>query len=526
MGEADRAGAGIRAPRLALDRPQWLVIGIFAVITAIGCRDMHLNADSLHYIDMARTLIEDHTLATWDLTLTAQHVPKIESLWPPMYAVLLAGPMALGFSGQAAAAIVAVVSLTGILALLMMVARRIEWGILLGLLLTYMTFRHGIAFRAFSETPFMALSFAALIVMALSLQAPPPGSWRSRGVFLALLAGSLAAMAALTRHIGFMLIPSLGLMALFAPLSSEEHRLKTRLATLAAAAVGAGLPLVTWFARYSAAGVSYFGPDRPPSPYTIAELFSRAANGIYIDAMLPLLVIAACVLGYHLSRDDDASGWRPFVLTLAIGATLFAIFHEAGTIASHATIRMDNPPEGRQFFPGYAVLLLIAAALISLARPPESLRGWRWAIVAVVALPVLGGPLVAASRAHDLTPVFSEVDRWVQSNTGRDDLVIGWRAWSVRYYTGRPVLQSGMVTEPSVYDGPAVAEFLERFGSKFTGAWLLVPVGRPDADQAVRSYEDAGLHLEEVAELDVSGVYHYRGIETILVYRVSGWQNR
>ncbi|MFW5869166.1 MAG: hypothetical protein ACOCX2_15175, partial [Armatimonadota bacterium] len=423
---------------------------------------------------------------------------------------------------KTAAAIVAVLSLVPTLAILVAVARRIEWALLLALLLIHMTFRNGIAFRAFSETPFIAFSFAALVVMALALQSKGAGSWPWRALLLGLAAGALAACAALTRHVGLVLIPALGLMGLFGPAVHQAGLLKPRIASLAGLAVGAGLPLGLWLARYWIAGVSYFGPERPPSRRTIVEVFGLAAQGIYIDAALPLLAIIAALLGYHFLKRHEQPGPRSFALAIVLGATCFALFHEAGTAASHAMYRLDNPPEGRQFFPGYAALLLIAAALFSLARPPESGPRWRWPIIVVAALPIVGGPLLAASVAHDLTPVYSHVDRWIAANTSPDDLVIGWRAWTVRHHTGRPVLQSGMVTEPSVYDGAAVARFLERFGSHFPEAWLLVPVGRRDAERAPASYREAGLDLEQVAELDVTGVYHFRGVETIRVYRVTG----
>ncbi|MFO8080385.1 MAG: hypothetical protein R6V07_08775 [Armatimonadota bacterium] len=509
---------------LRLSARQWLLIAGFGVVIALGCRDMHLNADSLHYIDMARTLIEDHQVATWHLTLTAEHVPRVESLWPPMYPILLAGPMLLGLSGEGAAWLIAVVSLVATLALLTAVCRRIEWALLLGLAFIFMTFNQGIAFRAFSETPFMALSFGALVAMALALQGPSANYRRARVLWLAILAGVLVAAAALTRHIGIVLIPALGLVCLFGPVSHGANRLKLRATAVVGLAIGVGLPLGLWLTRQWMLGVSFFGPERPPSRFTVMELLRRAGQGISADAAVMLLLIAAALLGYHLLQRDEAAGWRPFAVALAAGAVLFALLHEAGTIASHAMVRMDNPPEARQFFPGYAALLVATAALLSLARPPDGVLRRRWPILAVVGLPIVFGPLVAGSLAHDLTPERTRVDEWVALSTASDDLVIGWRAWNVRYHTGRPVLQSGMVTEPSVYRGPAVADFLERFGHHFGGAWLVVSPDTTGVDGVRASYEEAGLELEQVAELDVAGVYHYQDARLMRIYRVTGWR--
>lgn len=524
MGSPRDDGAHEKTPVLRLDRQQWLLIAAFGVLIALGCRDMHLNADSLHYIDMARTLIEDHKVATWHLTLTAKYVPRIESLWPPMYPFLLAGPMALGLSGEGATRLIAVVSLVATLALLTSVCRRLEWALLLGLAFIYMTFIQGIAFRAFSETPFMAFSFGALVAMALALQQQSRPFWRSRVLRLAILAGVLASAAALTRHVGIVIIPALGLVCLFAPVRDGVSQLRSRAFALAGLATGAGLPLGLWLMRHSMLGVSFLGPERPPSLFTLTELLARSGHGIYTVAAVALLMIATILLGYRLLDRDISLQWRPFAVAIATGAVLFALLHEGATIASHLMVRMDNPPEIRQFFPGHAVLLVAAAALLSLARPPEGVFRRRWPIIAVVVLPICLGPLVAGSRAHDLTPERTRVDEWIALNTAPSDLVIGWRAWNVRYHTGRPVLQCGMVTEPSIYFGPDVAKFLRRFGDHFSGAWLLVAADTTEVDAVRQSYQEAGLKLEQVAELDVRGVYHYPGANTMQIYRVNGWR--
>lgn len=485
---------------------------------------MHLNADSLHYIDMARTWIADRTIATWHLTLNAERVPAVEMLWPPVYGILLAGPLALGLSPNAATWAVAVASHAALLWLLTAVARRIEWGLLLGLLLIHLTFWHGIAFRAFSEMPFIAFTFGALVAMALALQGGAPPSRRSRAVWLALAAGVLAAAAALTRHIGLLLIPALGLMALAGPIRARGNALRTRATALASMIAGAGIPLGLWALRHASLGSRFLGPHRPASHRDLSEVLLRFAQSAYSDVGMLLLVFAAIAVGYHLLERDERAGWHAFALCLAGGALTYAALHEVGTIASHTVYRMDNPPEGRHFFPGYAALLLAACAFISLMRPPGGVLRRRWPIVALLALPILAGPLVAGTMAHDLTPARTVVEEWIAAHTGPDDLVIGWRVWPVRFHTGRPVLQSGMVTEPPIHDGAAVARFLSRFGAHFTGAWLLIPAGRNDSEQALASYRDAGLKPQKVAELDVTGVRQYQGAGTIEVYRLNGRQ--
>ncbi|MGI5817813.1 MAG: hypothetical protein ACOX9R_06915 [Armatimonadota bacterium] len=524
MTEADRPMVTEDRPGLRLSAGQWLLVALFGLLVAVGCRDMHFNADTLHYVDVARTWIEDGTLATWHLNLTTERVPATEVLWPPMYSILLGGPLALGLSPEAATWLIAVLSQIALLWLLVAVSRRVEWGLLVGLLFVYMMFVHGIAFRAFSETPFIALVFGALVAMALALQGGGPEGGRSRALWLGLLAGVLAAAAALTRHIGVALIPTLGLLAVVGPLRHQVRAWRVRATALASMVVGSALPLGLWFARHAMLGSSVFGPDRPPSEFTLYELLMRLGHGVYMDASTPLLVLATAVLGYHLLDRDGGDGRRAFALSLAGAALLYAVLHEAGTVASHAMYRMDNPPEGRQFFPGYVALLLILAALLSLARPPERVLRRRWPILAVLVIPLATGTLIAGSVSHDLTPVRSAVDEWVEANTAPDDLIIGWRAWPVRFHTGRPVLQSGMVSEPSVYDGPAVASFLQRFGSHFGGAWLLVPEASHDEGEVIADFRAAGLELERAAELNVAGLRHYRGVETIAAYRLTGWR--
>jgi len=93
----------------------------------------------------------------------------------------------------------------------------------------------------------------------------------------------------------------------------------------------------------------------------------------------------------------------------------------------------------------------------------------------------------------------------------------------VRFYTLRPMLESGQAADPSVYNGPEVARFLRRFGERFDGAFLLLPDTIPEAERTaiLVGYEAAGLIIEETA--DVPTRAHDRPRELVVgVYRV-GW---
>ncbi len=495
----------------------WLAMGC-ALLLAVACHRMQFSPDSIHYADVARTLLHEHTAATYHLTLNSERVPDPRLYWPPGYPLMLATVMATGASVQTAAWVIAVLSFTATLVLLVFWLRRAEWGLLGAVAFIYLIFVCGIAFRAWSEGPYAAFMVGALVCMAAAIASAD--TWRA--TWLGLIAGGLAGGAAMCRYPGIIIIPALALAAMVAPLK-RENAWSVRWSALVPMLGAAALIVVPWLARnISLAGVA-FGPPRPPGHRPLSMLIGLLGQSTYLDFGAILLALLFAVMGFRRARRDrrdDAT--RPaFLSTLAIAALLCAAAHLATVMLTHILWQVDEPPNTRYFFPAYLCALLAGLAMIAGMAPPARVLRQRWPLVLALALPLVLAPVVAGLVAHDVTPDRTALEDWIETNTGPDDLIVGQRAWPVRFYTGRPVLQGGQTADPSVYDGVLVARFLRRFGERFTGAWLLIPDIIPEeiTGDILQRYEDSGLHLEDVAEISTRD--HDSPRESVMrIYRV------
>lgn len=503
------------------DRRWVLIVAVAgAALFVVACRHMQFSPDSVHYADVAHTLLRERTAATWHLTLNSERVPDPQLYWPPGYPLLLAGAMAAGASLPTAAWIVAVLGSTATLVLLVCWLPRAEWGLLGAVSFVYLIFVCGVAFRAWSEPAYSALMLGALICLAMALSRQ-----RARLAFgPAFAAGLLAGGAIMFRYPGIALVAALALTALVAPIVGPR-RVRVRIVGLLAPLAGAALVVGPWMARNLALTGRAFGPERPASTRALTDIIAALGGSIYVDFGAILLALLFAAVGYHAARrGDDADGPppdRPFLRTLAITALLAAGAQLALTLLTHVLYQVDEPPNTRYFFPSYLCALMAGLALIGPAWPPAAGLRRRWPLVALLALPLVVGPLFAERAARDVTPRRTALEAWVEANTAQNALIIGHRAWAVRFYTGRPVLQSGQVADPSIYDGPEVARFLRRFGDRFDGVFLLLPNTIPEGERAaiLTGYRAAGLTVEETA--DVPTRAHDRPRELVVgVYRV------
>lgn len=505
------------------DRRWVLIVAVAgAVLFAVACRQMQFSPDSVHYADVARTLLDEHTAATWHLTLNSQRAPDPQLYWPPGYPLLLAGAMAVGASLPTAAWMVAVLAGTAALVLLVCWLPRAEWGLLGAVGFVYLSFVCGVAFRAWSEPPYSALMLGALVCLAMALTRQ-----RARHAFgPAFAAGLLAGGAIMFRYPGLALVPALALTALVAPIAGPR-RLRVRVVGLLAPLAGAALVVGPWVARNLALTGTAFGPERPVSTRAIPDIFAALGRSVYLDFGAILLALLFAAVGYHAThRGDDAEGPRPdraFLRTLAIAALLAAGAQLILILLTHVLHQLDEAPSVRFFFPSYLCALMAGLALIGPARAPAGGLRRRWPEVTLLALPLVLGPLLAGRASTDVTPRRTALEAWVEANTAPTALIIGHRAWAVRFYTGRPMLQSGQAADPSIYDGPEVARFLRRFGDRFDGAFLLLPDTIPEPERAaiLAGYRAAGLTVQETA--DVPTRAHDRPRELVVGgYRV-GW---
>ncbi|MGD9494820.1 MAG: hypothetical protein AB7Y46_00790 [Armatimonadota bacterium] len=505
------------------DRRWVLIIALAgAALLTIACRQMQFSPDSIHYADVARTLLREHTAATWHLTLNSQRVPDPQLYWPPGYPLLLATVMATGASVQTAAWVVAVVSWTGTLVLMVFWLRHAEWGLAGAIAFIYLIFVCGVAFRAWSEAPYSALMLGAVVCLAMALT--PEGAQQSFAAGLA--AGVLAGAATLIRYPGFALIAGLALVTLVAPIPGKRA-MRIRAARLLSLLAGAALVVGPWVARNLALTGTAFGPERPVSTRAIPDIFAALGRSVYLDFGAILLALLFAAVGYHAARRGDYAEDPPpdrvFLRTLAIAGLLCAVAQIVLTLLTYAIWQVDEPPGKRHFFPSYLCALMAGMALIDSARPPTRALRRRWPELTMLLLPLLLAPLLAERASTDVTPRRTALEAWVEANTAPNALIIGHRVWPVRFFTGRPVLESGQVADPSIYDGLRVAQFLRAFGDRFDGAFVLVPDTIPEPERAaiLAGYRAAGLHLDETA--DVSTQAHDRPRELVVgVYRV-GW---
>jgi len=478
----------------------WWLAASCALLLTIACHRMQFSPDSIHYADVARTLLREHTAATYHLTLNSERVPDPRLYWPPGYPLMLATLMATGASVQTAAWVIAVLSFTAALVLLVGWLRRAEWGLLGAVAFIYLIFVCGVAFRAWSEGPYAAFMVGALVCLAAAIGSND--TWRA--TWLGLIAGVLAGGAAMCRYPGIIIVPVLALAAVVAPLKREDAW-SLRWSALVPMLGAAALMVVPWIARnISLAGVA-FGPPRPPGHRPLSMLIGLLGQSAYLDFGAILLALLFAAMGFSRARRDrqDDATQPAFLRTLAISAGLCALAHLIAVMASQVLWQIDEPPTRRLLFPTYLCTVVAAFAGIDMTRPPARVLRRRWPLVLALAGPLVVAPIVAGLVAHDVTPERTALEDWVEQNTRPDDLIIGQRTWPVRFYTGRPVLQGGQTADRSVYDGVRVARFLSRFGKRFTGAWLLIPDAIPGdiTSDIVQRYEDSGLGLDQAAEL-------------------------
>jgi len=495
-----------------------VLVACVAVLLAIACRRMQFTPDSIHYVDVARTLIEEHTAATWHLTLNSRRVPDPSLYWPPGYPLALALPMALGASPYLAAWLVAVLAWSAVLLLLVLCVDHAEWGLLAAVAFLYLIFICGVAFRAWSEGLYSALMVGALVCMALAID--EEDTWRA--TLLGLAAGGLAGGAALCRYPGVVIVIAMGLAALVVPLK-RENAWELRWSAIVPMIGSSGLMLGAWLVRNQYLTGRLLGPERPPSERSVASLVRHLSASFYLDFGGVLLALLFAVVGFHVLRSGGEERRRhgpDFFRTIALAALLCAIGQIAVTMLTHALWQVDEPPNRRYFFPGYLCALVAGLAVIARATPPAGALRRRWPVALLLGLPIVLGPIVAIHVATDVTPDYTPVEAWVSRNTAENDLIIGHRAWPVRFYTGRPVLQSGQAADPSVYNAPLVAGFLREFGDRFGDVYLLATDWALEQEPSVPEiYSRVGLPLEEVASFRTPG--YYAAKEFVMhVYRV------
>ena len=466
-----------------------------ALLLAVACRDMHFNPDSIHYVDVARTMLQERTVGTWHLTLDTRRLPETLLYWPPVYPALLAGLLGIGLSVQAAAWLVSVASYTAAAWILSFWLHRAALVIVAIIAFIHISFLAGAPFRAWSEGPYMPLMLGSLVCIAYAVAARSS----RRALLLGLAAGVIAGLTMLTRYTGITIVPALIAAALLVPRSGDDEKAGSfRLKALIASLIGMAAVVTPWLARNFVLNQRLMGPERPPGERPFTELITWFGFSVYADFGAILLALIVAAVGYHaLRRHEREGGERSGFLAALVGAgVVCGLAHIVFTLLTFMLWEIDEPPTKRYFLPAYLSILMAGMAMMARARLPENVLGRRAEIIVLLALPLVIAPIFVGAAARDVTPPYTELDAWIEENTAENDLIVAHRGWPIRFYTGRPVLQSGQAADPPITDGERVAEFLERFGDRFGDVYVIVGTSR--AELLLEHWRAAGVHTEEV----------------------------
>ncbi len=452
----------------------WIAVCLFALaLPFLPFFHPLLSPDSLHYADIARTLVRGGGLATWHLHLGSRAVPDPFLYWPPLYPAALAGGLKLGLGIEGAFRLVTSLSL-------LVSALGVFWASLLfrgrgfALLcgaawLAFWPFQK-FWFHAWSEIPFTALSALLLAFLARPASRPSSPWW-----FLP--AGCAAGLAVLCRYPGVAaLLPAA--LALFLVSRKERVPLLSP-STLARAAlflVPFLLLVLPWLLRNLSLG-GPFGPPRKPALegalfFQGVSLFKATLRLLYLPAGAALLL---AFLGRWAGKEESPrTRWNKEVLLLHLA---FLASYGALLLVLGGLIRFDRI---RSRLAGPMLVSLLPLALA--CGWEVSRRSWK-KVPSPGGLPFLGVILAAAWAGGILLRGFPSggdkrmlpppVKVWIEKNTPGGALVVAPRGWWVPYQTGRPVLESGY-PEQKPLSPEGVEAFLARFGGRFPGVYLLV----------------------------------------------------
>ena len=262
---AHRVSPARRRGALARDRVIVLVT-TFTLLLTLGPHLPRFTTDSESYLDVARSVFEGHGLSQQVVDFWRPALPDPLGLWPPLYPVVVATLARLGVPLERAATLVSQLAypafglLFHALALLLLPATGALVVTLLACGTLAVAFASGMAW---SEMLYLALSAGALLMLVRLLEHGVALSRESRVVRAAVLAGSLAGLAALTRYIGIVLLP-LGLVAL------TLGRVRTRV--LVAWALPALLLPGLWCTRNLLRFGSPLGPGLPHAHGTVTAI--------------------------------------------------------------------------------------------------------------------------------------------------------------------------------------------------------------------------------------------------------------
>lgn len=457
------------------------LLALAAAAAATAAAPTYLSPDSQHYLDVARSLEAGLGPVSFHLHLASPGVPAATGLWPSGYPAALALLGRAGLDGAHAPAALngaALFALALALYALGRLAGLPDWLAVLAAAAAsaHPALRHALG-HTWSEPAFLALTFAALALLAAALLRERPG--------LALAAGGCAGLAFAVRYTGLFLVGFLlaaaaahGLARRWPP---RRHLLHAAL-LLAGPALAAPLAVAANLQAYGRP----FGLPRIPVPGLGPALASRAQELLTsIEGLLQgwgaLALLAGLLLAWRGPPAGEPGAAPPPTPAggRLVGALLggWSAWYVAALFASVAGIVTD-PLDLRLLAPVLPALAL--AGFLLAGRPLATLRAGPTLAAAGLAL-ALAGHAGAAWQRHLDPPVpetSPELAALAQRRAGPTTLFVASRGWGLRHATGAIVLEDGYPDMAPLEPVP-VFRFLDGPGRGFERAVL---VFRPDGD--------------------------------------------
>lgn len=367
----------------------WVTVGVlallagFIVFNATAQYGIGLSQDSVVYIAAAQNLVTGQGLSGLD--------GNPVTLWPPLYPSLLAFFVWLLKTDVVVVARYLNVLFSFLVVLLAGVyARQLRLSPIPALGATAMT-AWGYALvatriMAWTEPLFVALALIALISLNRYITRSGP--------YALILFVIAAALAAVTRYIGIILIP----VGVLVYLLFARNRWAARLATALGIILAAALPLALVLARNWMVSGALMGPRHPP---TISLLYNIASTArvlagwflpsslsddgfvVLIGVLLIQLILVAVFLAYTRRQEPGQSAFRLYVPTV-----LYIVGYVAFLLYTTTTTNL-NAVDDRYLIPIFVPLLMIVFGCLNVILEAAQARIGRTTANVVAAL-VLG----------------------------------------------------------------------------------------------------------------------------------------